>query len=295
MPLINLVTCAHLPEPDPDMAPLEAALTAAGLDWRWLAWTAPDVDWSQGVSVIRSPWDYYLRRPRFLAWAAHVEHVGRLLNPREIVEWTTHKRYLAELERAGVPVVPTLFVPPDDTTELSALAASRGWSKVVTKPAIGAASDRTRVIDLRAEHDPARALFEVERTSREMLIQPFLPRFTDPGERSVVVIDGVISHVVQKYPRLAGEDERVIPGGSVTPAERVIVEAALGAIPGASDGPLLYARVDLVELEPGQPCISELELAEPSLYFSLGPGSATRFAEALAGRIHSRPLAGPRD
>ena len=51
------------------------------------------------------------------------------------------------------------------------------------------------------------------------------------------------------------------------------------------DGPLLYARVDLVPDDAGRPVVLELALAEPSLFFSLADGSLDRFADALAARV----------
>ena len=44
---------------------------------------------------------------------------------------------------------------------------------------------------------------------------------------------------------------------------------------------LLYARVDLVRLPGGEPALMELELIEPSLYFSYDAESPKRFARAL--------------
>jgi hypothetical protein len=48
--------------------------------------------------------------------------------------------------------------------------------------------------------------------------------------------------------------------------------------------PLLYARVDLIRAADGSPRVLELELTEPSLFFDHAPGTATRFARAVAER-----------
>jgi hypothetical protein len=62
-----------------------------------------------------------------------------------------------------------------------------------------------------------------------------------------------------------------------------VAERALAAIP--FDKPLLYARVDLIRDGADRPCVLELELTEPSLFFAHGEGSAARFAQALAQRL----------
>ena len=48
---------------------------------------------------------------------------------------------------------------------------------------------------------------------------------------------------------------------------------------------LSYARVDLVRAADDSPCVLELELTEPSLFFAQAPGSADRFVAALARRL----------
>ena len=63
--------------------------------------------------------------------------------------------------------------------------------------------------------------------------------------------------------------------------------AVLAALPG---GPLAYARVDLIRAADGSPCLLELELTEPSLFFLHAEGSADRFAAALLRRLSKMPV-----
>ena len=59
-----------------------------------------------------------------------------------------------------------------------------------------------------------------------------------------------------------------------------IVQVANQALNALGES-LLYARVDIVLLDDGSPAVSELELIEPSLYFSYDSESPRRFAKAL--------------
>ena len=64
----------------------------------------------------------------------------------------------------------------------------------------------------------------------------------------------------------------------------------LSALP---DGPLTYARVDLVRAADGSPCLLELELTEPSLFFLHDEAAAERFVEVLCQRVAaSEPASG---
>src|SRR5205823_14548407 len=86
-------------------------------------WDDPAVDWSAfALVVLRSPWDYTERRDAFVAW---VESLGeRVLNPPDVVRWNTDKRYLADLDAAGLPVVPTTFLEP------GAVVVPGAWDRV---------------------------------------------------------------------------------------------------------------------------------------------------------------------
>src|SRR5437879_5387399 len=101
---VIFATCAELPDGDEDAPFLDAALASVGVPARWQSWTDDDADWSAGLVVLRSTWDYAARRGEFLAWA---RSVPRLVNPYDLVEWNTDKAYLVELSDAGVPTVPT--------------------------------------------------------------------------------------------------------------------------------------------------------------------------------------------
>ena len=90
---------------------------------------------------------------------------------------------------------------------------------------------------------------------------------------------------------MLAEDRGLEPGGLYrketieprrpTDAELDVASRALAAVPAGSER-LAYARVDLIPDSAGQPVLIELELTEPSLFLTHGPGSAARFATSLA-------------
>ena len=79
---VALVTCAALPDLDPDDRPLAAALAARGLEVAIARWDDPGFDWTAvRLALLRSPWDYYLRPEEFFAWAARTAAATALWNP----------------------------------------------------------------------------------------------------------------------------------------------------------------------------------------------------------------------
>jgi O-ureido-D-serine cyclo-ligase len=51
--------------------------------------------------------------------------------------------------------------------------------------------------------------------------------------------------------------------------------------------------VDIARNAAGTPCIVELELTEPSLFFEYAPGSAERFAQAITSWLQQAPTRRP--
>lgn len=281
---LRIATCRDLPEPDPDVEPLAAALSAAGVEARLLGWDDPSADWAAPVpTLLRSTWNYALAAPEFLRWIDQVAAVAPLWNPAHLVRGNVHKRYLLELAARGVPTVPTLLVERGEAPSLAECAARLGCERVVAKPAIGAGSLDTERFSASQAADAARfaAHLAVVTARCEVLVQPFVASVLDYGERSMVWIDGELSHAIRKAPRFAGDDERIEGPMPIAADERALAEAALAPLAGE----LLYARVDLARDERGQPMVMEFELIEPSLFFSRRPGSAERLVAGLLRRL----------
>jgi len=259
---------------------LMAAFAAEGHVAESVTW-GDAVDWGRfDAAVLRSTWDYVDERERFLAALAAVEASPcRLFNPLEPVRWNSHKAYLFDLERWGVPIVPTVAIA--DPAGAQAAAVARGWSRVVVKPAVGAGAAGVRLLPA---GELATALAERPGAS-EWLLQPFVESVTTEGEQSYIFIDGEFSHALRKRPAAGDYRAHGIYGGVVAYAEpraddRRQVEAMLARLPWD----LLYARLDVVRLG-GRLVVMELELIEPMLYFDRAAGSAARLASACLARL----------
>ena len=284
MHALRIATCRPLPEPDPDEAPLLAALEARGVRARMAAWNDPREDWDAPVAtVVRSTWDYPRRADVYLAWIERVARAGPLWNPADVLRWNVHKSYLRELAGKGHPIVPTVFLERGERNGLADVLAGRGWTDAVVKPAVSAASFRTLRVRTGVSGELARGeahLAELLR-ERDVLVQRYAPAVETSGERALVWIDGELTHCVRKSPRFAGGEERV--SGALAPDadERELALALLERfLPG-----LLYARIDLVRDEHGAPQLMELELIEPSLFLVQHPPALARLVDALVERL----------
>jgi hypothetical protein len=276
----DVVLAIHrgLPDGTADDRLLADALTAAGARVRFAVWNDAGVDWSEApTTVVRSTWDYHLQPAAWFAWLDAVASATRLLNPVHVLRWNSRKRYLTELERAGVPIVPTLLVEAGSACDAAAAVAARGWTDVVIKPAIGASANGAERFSAAAIAVRGQAHLDALLADGDALMQPFQPGVEDERERSIVVIDGEVSHAFTKPPFLRGvgdglgEALHVPDGGELDLAARV-----LAAVPG----PVVYARVDVVPTPDG-PRLMELELIEPDLGLRLYLPAVGALAQAI--------------
>lgn len=285
---LRIASCLKLPEPDPDAEPLMAALEAAGIPAALLGWDDPQVDWDAPVpTVIRATWNYALAPAAFDAWLSRVHAAAPLWNPIEVVRGNVHKRYLLELPRRGVAAVPTRILAPGERTSLAEHADGFGCERLVVKPAIGAGSIDTEQF-VRGQEEGFAALVAKIGARADVLVQPFVDSVRDYGERSMVWIDGELSHAIRKTPRFSGDDERVDGPLPIADDEAALARAALAPVIERFGEELLYARVDMARDEVGKPMVMEIELIEPSLFFAKRPGSADRFVAGVKRRLAAR-------
>lgn len=285
MPDVLLATCSDLPDGDEDAVALNVALARAGVDAAWVAWDDPAADWSAGVVVIRSTWDYTFRRADYLDWARSIAH---LHNPPEVVEWNSDKTYLRDIERDGVRIVPTSWVSPGEAVTLPAA------QEYVVKPSVGAGSRGAGRFAAGASDTATAHIRQLHDAGRVVLIQPYLRDVDTAGETALIYIDGEFSHAVRKGAMLPEGVVHPVNGyelfveEKITPhladaAELGAGRSALAAIRKRFGTDLLYARVDLLP-SPDGPMLVELELTEPSLFLGYSAGAAERFAGAIARR-----------
>jgi O-ureido-D-serine cyclo-ligase len=295
---LALVTAVAATGHDDDLAPLLQACALAGLQARVVAWDDATISWQRfDAALLRSPWDYTERLAEFLGWCDRVEQSAQLLNPLPVVRWNTDKHYLADLASAGVAVVPTFFVEPEaePLQALQAFLLEQPAAEFVVKPAVSAGARDTQRYARTQEFAASNHIARLLEQARSVMLQPYLRSVDNAGETALVYFNGQFSHAIRKGALLPpGQPaiEAPLAMGDITPRdadpdEQALAELALSAVARQLqlEQPLPYARIDLVRDDRGLPTLLELELTEPSLFFAQAPGSADRFAAALAQRL----------
>ncbi|MBX3047178.1 MAG: hypothetical protein KF698_09295 [Anaerolineales bacterium] len=283
---IAFATDAEWPQLTPSDQLAQAALHELGVEVAPVIWDAA-VDWAQyRAVVIRSTWDYHTRAAEFSAWLNALQAAGvPVWNPLPVLRWNMHKRYLAELEAAGIRIVPSLWLAYGQPQPYAAVQ-QRGWAQAALKPLVSADSYHTYVIEDEAQwntHQP-----EVLALG-DAVVQEFMPEVQTVGEYSLLFFGDEYSHTVLKTPKHGDFRTQMGYGASteaVEPAPELIAQAAhiVQTVSRLLDQPLAYARVDGI-LRDDVFYLMELELIEPNLFLDYSPGAAQHFARTLLSRL----------
>ncbi len=262
-------------------------------------WQVECASWRQkikwdnyNVVLIRSTWDYHEYPTDFLEVMREIDaSEACLLNDLTLIEWNVNKKYLAELENWGVPIIPTVWRDRLEAGGLKSLFEEVGGSDLVVKPVVGAsAADTYRVTE--ATLGPMSTWVESTFEDRALMAQPLATRVLDQGEYSLFYFEGAYSHAVLKRARRGDFRVQAEYGGSVAPWEPSRELRELGAhVVSVLPHPSLYARIDAVETNDGRGLwLMEAELIEPELFLRTDAGAPGRFADAVARRVDPGPV-----
>ena len=280
-PTVAIASFAERPDLRADDAFLRKAMEAIGIRPVPVVWDDDSVTWSEfDACLIRSVSDYHLKQEAFLDWLQRLSSVLQVWNEPELVAWNTDKSYLRQLSSHGVPIIPTRWLKKGSRVRLGDLLEAHGWDDVILKPIVGLAAQRLLRVNGIGNEDQA-ALDDLL-ADYGVMAQPFLPSVVKRGETSLIFIAGELTHTVRKR---AGEGDfrvqRCWGGTSAlcqpTAAELEVADRTMALL---SPSPI-FARIDLVE-GPSGPCLIELELIEPDLFFREMPKAAGHLANAIA-------------
>lgn len=261
---------------------LQQGFSPHGLKLDACRWTDPAIDWSAfGAVLVNCAWDYQDDHERFLGRLDEISDLGvPIFNSPDMVRWNIRKTYLRELEKRGVPVIPTLWPEAPTAPDIRDAMAAFGTDDVILKRQVGAGARSQVRFNKDNIPDAGRVL------DRPGMIQPFIPSIATEGEYSFLFVDNEFSHALVK--RAADGDYRIQAsyGGRSHPIEPspADLQQARAVLEAVDEAPL-YARIDMVRGLDGSLMLMELEVIEPDLYVRDGSHIGDRLARALAKRL----------
>ena len=144
-----------------------------------------------------------------------------VVNPPAVLRWNIDKRYLRDLEEAGVPVVPTLWVEPGGNTDQSGHDATAGAGadatagnlelhdgEIVVKPSVSGGGFQTARYRPHEYDHARRHVADLTASGRTAMVQPYQRAVDEVGEVGLVFLGGAFSHAMHKDPMIPGASAR---------------------------------------------------------------------------------------
>lgn len=286
-PLLAIASYAKRPTLRTDDRLFADAVAGSGMQPVPVVWDDEGVEWETfNACVLRSVSDYYLKHDAFLEWISRIGSSMPFWNQPALTAWNTDKTHLRSLAERGVPTIPTKWLERGEEVRLTDLLDSYGWKDAVVKPTVGVGAKGLHRVGGSPDADQ-RAIDELlDRCG--VMVQPFLPSVEEQGETSLVFIDSEFTHVVRKHPKPGDFRVQGAWGGTssrceASPQELDVARLVLDCL----NAEPLFARIDLVAGPMGEPCLIELELVEPILFFTVNPPAARQLAKAIYRRLRS--------
>lgn len=257
-------------------------LKERGLNIEQVIWNDENINWEDySLAILKSPWDYFDLIKDFYQWLNLLEEKKvKLLNPVEVVRWNSDKKYLQEIETAGLKIIPSTFINKQEKVNLEDYLKEFNTDKLIVKPCISGGAKNTFKVTTENVEEVNQKLNQLIQ-KEDFIIQPFLPEILESGEWSFIFFNGVYSHSLIKQAK-AG-DFRVQPahGGTVHPQkpDRDLITTAQKYVNLFAKN-CLYARVDGTFVN-GEFLLMELELIEPFLFLNTEPKIYERYYQAL--------------
>ncbi|PIY68794.1 hypothetical protein COY90_04040 [Candidatus Roizmanbacteria bacterium CG_4_10_14_0_8_um_filter_39_9] len=248
-------------------------------------WNDTTIDWKQfNLVILRSCWEYHRQLDTFLSWINNLEkNKVKMLNSPRIIRWNVNKKYLFDLQKKGVNIIPSVLVEKENISKLNSLIPIE-WSSLIIKPTVGASGFEIMKIE-RSELQNSLSRIESQISQNEFIVQPLIKEISS-GEYSFIYIKDILGHVMLKTPaigdfrtnyKFGGHDRVVYPKPVICRQVEDIIKKI--------DLPFLYARIDGIVVG-GQFLLIELELIEPYLFMCEYPPTAKLFAQEISATLH---------
>lgn len=92
------------------------------------------------IYIANLAWGYHQSVDQWDAWLRAWPKETKLINSPSLLLWNTRKTYLQDLQKSGIPVIPTLYVEHIDEKTLIDAATHFATSDLIVKPQVSACS-----------------------------------------------------------------------------------------------------------------------------------------------------------
>lgn len=240
------------------------------LDWKsWLS-----IDWQKfHIVLVRGTWDYIDDPVGFLRALSYISNKSHLINNISAITWNIRKDYLVEMERIGIPIIPSKVIKYSKTflrdikDAASDLSNSAHSDDFILKPSLGSGALGLLKRPFNEDFNNAQWKLDPDVYKFGAIVQEYFPGIVDGGEYSIIFIKSQMVGAIRKKPTEGDFRVQSVHGGSY---ERVFLskEDQWTAKRAAEAVPVDYhfGRFDFIRGSNGRLHLIEIELIEPQLF-----------------------------
>ena len=92
------------------------------------------------IYTVNLAWGYHRSTDQWMEWLRRWPKDIKLINSPSLLLWNTRKTYLQDIQAAGIPTIPTLYVEHVDEKTLIDAAKHFGTPDLIVKPQVSACS-----------------------------------------------------------------------------------------------------------------------------------------------------------
>lgn len=246
-------------------------------------WDDETVNWKNyDIVIIKSTWDYFIGKiEKFYTWLNYLKSNNIVcLNNPDIIKWNADKHYLLDIEKVGLPIVPSFILEKNDTLNEIDLFSKLNSEEIIIKPTISGGAMNTLRLNEDNIHEHRN---EINSWLKEQayIVQPLKKEIITEGEWSFLFFNGKFSHHLLKVAKDGDFRIQHFFGGKIIVPEinNSLILEAQKYVDAFAKG-CLYARVDGV-ISNGKFELMELELIEPYMFFFTNKDSLNNYYMAF--------------
>ena len=214
--------------------------------------------------IIRSVWGF--SKDKFVEWLETIDKKGiKVFNDIDLIKNNFSKKEQFELlDKYNIKHIQTDYVNNDDRLK-EKLEACLKKGSIVVKPHVSESGANTYLLPKNDRISNSLNLdeFLTNRINTDIfLVQPFLN--IEDGEISIIAVDGVITHIVKRFPGILGSRKQTV---EFKADDTDLISIAEKVIKIKEYSNQLYMRVDLIK-QNDEYLVLEVELIDPMLFIN---------------------------
>jgi glutathione synthase/RimK-type ligase-like ATP-grasp enzyme len=188
---VAILTCSVYPDLIDEEKKLQKYLESNNITVEPVIWNEKNTHLEDfKICIIRSTYDYLDNHEKFLSFLDETSKKSRLFNSQKIINWNIHKKYLIDLEKNNVKIVPTRIFEKKTDIEVIKSFLSKNYDnkRCIIKRCISAGGANLILLENGSDIKENQENLINTLKTHDIIIQPFIDSIKSFGEISLIYL-----------------------------------------------------------------------------------------------------------